>query len=133
MSRVVRARGRAGRLVRRAAARLAVGAVLVACTMLLAPQEASACAVGYGYRPSVDFSDISHHRTCSTGTSTAGVAAFAVLVLGALAAAGVVAFRSGERRMGADTPGRSGPTSALAAYLDATGVVPLAWGEGHAP
>lgn len=132
MSRAARARGSAVRLVRGFTARLAVGAVLMACTMLLAPQEASACAVSYGYRPSVDISDFSHHRTCSTGTSAAGVAAVVVLVLGAMAAAGMIVFRRGERRVGAGMPGRSGPSPALAAYLDATGVAPAARREGHA-
>jgi hypothetical protein len=135
MIRAGRAHGSGARLLRRAAARLAVCGVLMACTMFLAPQEASACAVSYGYRPSVDISDLSHHRTCSTGTSTAGVAAVAVLVLGALAAAGVAVFRSGERRMGAtgqDSPGRTAPHPALTAYLDATGVVPAGRGADHA-
>ena len=133
MSRAGRVRAHAGRLVRGVAARLAVGAVMVACTMLLVPQEASACAVGVGYQPSVNISDLSHHRTCSTGTSTVGVAAVAVLVLGAMAAAGVAVFRSGERRMATGAPGRTGPSPVLTAYLDATGVVPPASGEGHAP
>ncbi|MEU6113250.1 hypothetical protein ABZ840_01560 [Streptomyces sp. NPDC047117] len=119
--------------VRSAAVRLAVCAVLAACAMLSVPQEASACAVSYGYRPSMDINTLREHRTCSAGTSTAGVAGVAVLVLGALAAAGVAAFRSGERRMGAGERGRTGPHPALTAYLDATGMAPPERGQQHAP
>ena len=108
--------GRFGR-VHRAAVRLAAGAVLAGCTLLTAPQPASACDVGIGYKPSVSIDDLTHRRTCSTGTSAVGVAGFTTLVLGALAAAGVVVFRRGERETSASS-------SALTSYLDATGVVP---------
>ncbi|MFJ8112651.1 hypothetical protein [Streptomyces sp. NPDC096132] len=107
---------RAGR-GRRTGARLAAGAALAGCALLTVPQPASACAVGIGYKPSVSIDDLTHRRTCSTGTSAVGVAGFTTLALGALAAAGLVVFRRGERET-------SGNPSALTAYLDATGVLP---------
>ncbi|UUU29829.1 hypothetical protein JIX56_07990 [Streptomyces sp. CA-210063] len=117
---------RAGR-GRRAAARLAAGAVLAGCALLTAPQPASACAVGIGYKPSVSMDDLTHRRTCSTGSSAVGVAGFTALALGALATAGVVVFRRGERETSANP-------WALADYLDAAGVVPSARGDDdHAP
>ncbi|MGW6903792.1 hypothetical protein [Streptomyces sp. NPDC054940] len=112
---------------RRAVARLAASAVLAACTLLLVPQPASACDVGIGYKPSVNISDLTHRKTCGTGTSAVGVAVVAVLALGALAAAGVLVFRRGEREMGGEH------SSALTAYLDATGVAAVApQGRDHA-
>ncbi|MFI6550065.1 hypothetical protein ACIBO9_43180 [Streptomyces prunicolor] len=115
--------GRAGR-VRRAAARIAASAVLAGCALLAAPQPASACDVGIGYRPSVSIDDFTHHRTCSSGTSAVGVAGFTALALGALAAAGLVVFRRGERETSTNP-------SALDAYLDATGVVPPTASRGQ--
>jgi hypothetical protein len=102
-----------------------VSALLAACALLAAPQPASACPVGIGYRPSsVSIDDLTHSRRCDTGTSAAGVAGVAVLVLGALAAAGLAVFRRGERRMGTGS-------AALTTYLDATGVVPSTTARGQ--
>ena len=117
--------GLSGR-VWRAAARVAASAVLAGCALLTAPQPASACDVGIGYRPSVSIDDFTHRRTCSSGTSAAGVAGFTALAFAALAVAGLVVFRRGERET------RANP-SALTVYLDATGVVPPAQEDDHAP
>ncbi|MFF4098930.1 hypothetical protein [Streptomyces sp. NPDC001903] len=109
---------------RRAAARIAGAAALLACSTLLSAPPASACVVGIGYKPSMDIGDLGRHRTCSTGTSLAGAGGVAVLVLGALAVASRRAYRRGEEAMG------SGP--ALTEYLDAAGVIPPEDGRGHA-
>ncbi|MFD5510705.1 hypothetical protein ACFWIB_23455 [Streptomyces sp. NPDC127051] len=113
-----------GRRVAALAARIAGAAALLACSTLLSAPPASACVVSIGYKPSLGIGDLSHHRTCSTGTSLAGAGGVAVLVIGALGVAGRRAYRRGEEAMG------SGP--ALTGYLDATGVILPESGRGHA-
>jgi len=111
---------------RRIAVRSAGAAALLACSTLLSAPPASACVVSIGYKPSLGAGDLNHHRTCSTGTSLAGAGGVAVLVLGALGAAGRRAYRRGEQAAGSGTPG-----PALTAYLDATGAIPSESGRGH--
>ncbi|MYT32905.1 MULTISPECIES: hypothetical protein [unclassified Streptomyces] len=117
----------------RSALRRAVSALALAgAVLLLTPQAASACTVGIGYKPSLDIRDLRHPKTCSTGTSLGGAGAVAVLALGALAAAGWVAYRRVEQGFG--TPpegGKSGPSPALSGYLDAAGVTSSAPGPGR--
>ncbi|MEU1631164.1 hypothetical protein ABZ746_39200 [Streptomyces sp. NPDC020096] len=109
---------------RRIALRLVMGAVLLLGTfLLLTPQQASACDVSIGYRPSVSISDLNHPRTCSTGTSLTGAAVVAVLAIGALAAAGWGAVQRGERESEAASTRQAGPSSTLTTYLNATGIV----------
>lgn len=107
---------------RRVAVRVAGAAALLACSTLLSAPPASACVVSIGYKPSLGIGDLTHHRTCSTGTSLAGVGGVAVLVLGALGAAGRRAYRRGEAAAGPE----------LAGYLAAAGVTPPENGRGHA-
>ncbi|MFG2891346.1 hypothetical protein [Streptomyces sp. NPDC048248] len=104
--------------------RTAAGATaLAASVLLLTPQPASACTVGIGYKPSFDVRDLSHPKTCSTGASLGGAGAVAVLVPGALVAASWCAHRKTERGFGAPSEnGSTGPSQALASYLDATGI-----------
>ncbi|MFF4953291.1 hypothetical protein ACWC2K_06055 [Streptomyces chattanoogensis] len=108
----------------RTAWRTAVSATALAGTVLfLTPQQASACTVGIGYKPSFDIRDLSHPRTCSTGASLGGAGAVALLVPGALVAASWCAHRKAERGFGAPSKnGSTGPSQALIGYLDATGI-----------
>lgn len=104
--------------------RTAAGATaLAASVLLLTPQQASACTVGIGYKPSFDVRDLSHPKTCSTGASLGGAGAVAVLVPGALVAASWCAHRKTEKGLGAPSEnGNTGPSQALISYLDATGI-----------
>lgn len=108
----------------RTAWRTAVSATALAATvLLLTPQQASACTVGIGYRPSFDIRDLSHPKTCSTGASLGGAGAVAALVPGALIAASWCAHRKTERGLGTPSQnGSTGPSQALISYLDATGI-----------
>ncbi|MFE0187838.1 hypothetical protein [Streptomyces sp. NPDC058989] len=108
----------------RTAWRTAVSATALAGTVLfLTPQQASACTVGIGYKPSFDIRDLSHPKTCSTGTSLGGAGAVAALVPGALVAASWCAHRKAEKGFGAPSEnGSTGPSRALTGYLDAAGV-----------
>lgn len=112
------------------AARLAVSVVLALWTLLPAAQPASACAVGIGYKPSFSISDLTNRRSCSTATSAIGSGVVALLALGALAAAGAAVVRRAERQMGRAAAG-AGPSPALTAYLDATGLAPRAVERDH--
>ena len=108
------------------ALRLALSAVVLAgIVLLLFPQEASACTVGIGYKPSVDVRALKSPGTCSTGTSLAGAGVVAVLAAAAVAASGWFVHRRGER-YAARLPhhGSSGPDPALTDYLDAAGMTP---------
>lgn len=108
--------------------------MVIACTvLLLVPQEASACVVGIGYRPSVNISDFGHRKTCSTGTSLAGTGTIAVLALGALALLGWGVYRRGEKASGGPAPSGTGPSPGLTKYLDATGQADQAPGNQQAP
>ncbi|MFC5187513.1 hypothetical protein [Actinomadura harenae] len=104
------------------AARVVVLGALAACLALpLAPQKASACDVGYGYRPRLELGKphLGRGGTCSTGTSSVGVLLVTVVVLGGLAAAGSAVVRRGASRL----PGPPGRDQALTDYLQATGLV----------
>lgn len=117
----------------RTALRLVVGtALLIGTSLLLMPQQASACSVSIGYKPSVSISDLAHPRGCSTGTSLAGAAAVAALALGALGAVGWRAFRHGEKTAGLPSPTATGPSSSLTAYLNAAGITPSTNGQNDA-
>jgi hypothetical protein len=101
---------------------LAAGAVLVACIVLPATaRPAAACSVGIGYQPTIDISkpNMGLGNPCTDGTSITGAVIVAVLVAGALAAAGIAAYRRGEA-----IARPSSPDQALAAYLDAVGMAP---------
>ncbi|SCK09610.1 hypothetical protein [Streptomyces sp. WMMB 322] len=117
---------------RRIAGRLAASAVLTACTMLWAPQAASACDVGYGYKPSITIDDLNDDRTCSTSTSAAGAVTVAILALGALATAGLLVFRKGERQTGSSASDQRSQSPALTTYLSATGIITPTSGQDHA-
>ncbi|MFB7629339.1 hypothetical protein ACFC0M_00050 [Streptomyces sp. NPDC056149] len=107
---------------RRATLRLtAVTALFAGIVPLLTAQEASACDVGYGYRPSVNINDMLHRRTCSTGTSLAGAAVVDALALAGVVGAGWVAYRLGDRDSGSPSKGQTAPGPALTAYLHAAG------------
>jgi hypothetical protein len=56
---------------------------------------------------------------CTDGTSIAGAVIVAVLVVGALAAAGIAAYRRAGTSAGSPSP-----KQALATYLDAAGLAP---------
>ncbi|GAA4501635.1 hypothetical protein GCM10023191_052010 [Actinoallomurus oryzae] len=124
----------------RRAAGVAAGAFLLACLVLpLSAPPASACNVGYVYKPTMSLNKphMGLRKPCSTRTSMAGVAMVVMLTAGALAAAGVLALRKGERTTRrpapppAPGPGRfgrpaAGPPPALAGYLRATGLLAAA-------
>ncbi|MFK0290473.1 hypothetical protein ACIQU6_08340 [Streptomyces sp. NPDC090442] len=117
---------------RRSALRLAaVAALFAGIVPLLTAQEASACDVGYGYRPSVNINDVLHRRTCSTGTSLAGAAVVDALALVGVVGAGWGAYRLGDRDSGSPSKGLSEPSPALTAYLHAAGTVPEPPGAHH--
>jgi hypothetical protein len=101
---------------------LAVATVFTACLILpLTARPAAACSVGIGYQPTINISqpNMGLGNPCTDGTSITGAVIVAVLAIGALAAAAVVAYRRGEA---AASP--SSPDEALAAYLDAAGIAP---------
>jgi hypothetical protein len=113
---------------------LAAGAVLMTCLLLpLTAHPAAACSVGIGYPPTIDISKpgMGLGNPCTDGTSITGAVIVAVLAAGALAAAGIAAYRRGEA-----SAGPSSPDQALANYLDAAGVSqptrPSATGQGYA-
>ncbi|MFE6847698.1 hypothetical protein [Streptomyces sp. NPDC057686] len=113
---------RAGTLMSRGACLIAA-AVPLACLMLfLVPHQASACSVSYGYKPQLKFSSkdfrLDSGHVCTSGTSLAGSTAVALLVVGALAAAGTRAFRRGATWAETFAPGQ-----ALTDYLQAAGTV----------
>lgn len=116
------------------AARLAVTMVLALGVVLPAAPAASACSIGVGYKPSVTMKDLRKHGTCSAATSATGATAVAVLVLGVLAAAGVLVVRRAERQVSAQQAAHSaeGQPPILTAYLAATGIVPPAAEHDHA-
>ncbi|MFI6765398.1 hypothetical protein [Streptomyces sp. NPDC050355] len=118
----------------RTAWRTAVSATALAGTvLLLTPQQASACSVGIGYKPSFDIRDLSHPKTCSTGASLGGAGAVAVLVPGALVAASWCAHRKAEKGFGTPAEnGSTGPSLALIGYLDAAGVAVSRRRDGEA-
>lgn len=108
---------------------LAAGTAFMACLVLpLTARPAAACSVGIGYQPTISLSqpNLGLGNPCTDGTSFTGAAIVAVLAIGALAAAGIVAYRRGEA---AAKP--SSPDEALAAYLDAVGMAPPP--PGHRP
>jgi hypothetical protein len=93
------------------------GTVLMTCLMLpLSTQQASACDVSIGYRPSLNLNKPGlglATKPCSTGTSLAGAIAF---------------------KRGAATAGASSPDQALTDYLHATSIAagsPQARGHGE--
>ena len=101
---------------------LVAGTVLLACLILtLTAHPAAACSVGIGYQPTIDISkpNMGLGNPCTDGTSLTGAAIVAVLATGALAAAGIAAYRRGEA---AAKP--SSPDQALATYLDVAGLAP---------
>ena len=109
---------------------LAAGTVLMACLILpLTAHPAAACSVGIGYQPTIDVSkpNMGLGNPCTDGTSITGAVIVAVLAIGALAAAGIAAYRRGEA---AARP--SSPDQALANYLDAAGMTPPPPGHGSA-
>ncbi|MCO5999267.1 hypothetical protein [Actinoallomurus rhizosphaericola] len=83
----------------------------------ITPQRASACDIGIGYRTPLNINkpDMGRSKPCSTGASLTGVAVVAILTIGSLATAGLIAFRRGI-----DT---ARPDQALTDYLHATGLV----------
>jgi hypothetical protein len=96
------------------------GAILMTCLVLpLTAPQASACNVSYGYPPSLNINkpNLGITKPCSSGTSLAGAVIVAILTIGALAAAGGIAFKRG-----AATAGPSSPDQALTTYLHATGM-----------
>ncbi|MBT2408515.1 MULTISPECIES: hypothetical protein [unclassified Streptomyces] len=120
------------------AACLIAGAVPIACLiLLLVPQQASACTVSLGYRPSlkVNFNDphFISSRACANGTSLAGSTIVALLAVTALAAAGTRAFKRGAAlTVSSSSPGQdTGPGQALTDYLQAAGTAPPAPGPGQ--
>ena len=113
---------------------LSAGTVLMTCLLLpLTAHPAAACSVGIGYQPTIDISqpNMGLGNPCTDGTSITGAVIVAVLVAGALAAAGIAACQRGEA---AAKP--SSPDEALATYLDAAGVAPptrpSTTGQGYA-
>jgi hypothetical protein len=101
---------------------LVAGAVLMACLVLpLTERPAAACSVGIGYPPTIDLSkpNMGFGYPCTDGTSITGSVMVAVLVTGALAAAGMAAYRRGEA-----SAGPVSPDQALATYLDAACMAP---------
>jgi hypothetical protein len=101
---------------------LAAGAVLMACLVLPATaRPAAACSVGIGYQPTIDISkpNMGLGNPCTDGTSITGAVIVALLAIGALAAAGIAAYRRGEAIASPSSPGQ-----ALATYLDAAGLAP---------
>jgi hypothetical protein len=101
---------------------LVAGTVLMACLVLpLTTRPAAACSVGIGYQPTIDISkpNIGLGNPCTDGTSITGAVIVAVLIAGALTAAGITACRRGEA-----TAKPSSPDEAHATYLDAAGVAP---------
>jgi len=101
---------------------LIAGAVLMACLVLpLTARPAAACSVGIGYQPTINLSqpNMGLGHPCTDGTSITGAVIVAVLAIGALAAAGIAAYRRGGA-----AAGPSSPDQALATYLDAAGLVP---------
>lgn len=115
-------RRRLGVLMSRGACLIAGAVPLAFLVLLLAPQQASACSVSYGYKPQLKISGkdfrLNGGRVCANGTSLAGSTAVALLVAGALATAGTRAFRRGAAWAGSSTPGE-----ALTDYLQAAGTV----------
>lgn len=108
-----------------AVSRVLIGAVFLACLLLpLTPQQVSACAVGYGYRPSPSFDSPTlglKERQCPTGISLAGAAFLAMVVLTGI----ITAARGAYRRGAAIACGLTADTDesrALAAYLLVAGV-----------
>ncbi|MCX3059985.1 hypothetical protein [Streptomyces beihaiensis] len=85
----------------RVAARIGACGAAAAAVLLLAPQEASACAVGIGYAPNISVGDVMRHRTCSAGTSATGSLVVDLLAVAALAVAGVLVLRSAGRALSA--------------------------------
>ena len=101
---------------------LAAGTVLMACLVLpLTAHPAAACSVGIGYQPTINPSQptMGLGHPCTDRTSITGAVIVAVLAIGALAAAGIAAYRRGEA-----SAKSSSPDQALAAYLDAAGLAP---------
>jgi hypothetical protein len=103
---------------------LSAGTVLMTCLLLpLTAHPAAACSVGIGYQPTIDISqpNMGLGHPCTDGTSIVGAVIVALLATGALAAARSAAYRRAEA-----SAGPSSPDQALAAYLDAAGLVPAA-------
>lgn len=124
---------KARRNARRLALRAGVGAAfLVSTFLLLSPQQASACDVSIGYKPSMNISDLEHpSSTCSTSTSLVGAGVVDALGLGALVAIGWGAYRRSEKASGGESGARTEPSPTLVAYLDAAGVPRLTMGGRH--
>ena len=102
----------------------------MACLILpLTAHPAAACSVGIGYQPTIDISkpNMGLGNPCTDGTSITGAVIVAVLAIGALAAAGMAAYRRGEA---AANP--SSPDEALTTYLDAAGMAPSVHDHGSA-
>jgi hypothetical protein len=109
---------------------LAAEIVVMACLILpLTAHPAAACSVGIGYQPTIDISkpNMGLGNPCTDGTSITGAAIVAILAIGALAAAGVAAYRRAEA-----SARPSSPDETLATYLNATGLTPSAHGHGPA-
>jgi hypothetical protein len=101
---------------------LAAGTLLMASlVMSLTARPAAACSVGIGYRPTLNISkpNMGLGNPCTDGTSITGAVVVAVLVAGALAAAGIAAYRRAQA-----SAGPSSPDQALATYLNAAGMAP---------
>ncbi|MEY9847826.1 hypothetical protein [Streptacidiphilus sp. MAP5-3] len=126
------ARRTAYRTARLLALRAGVGAALLVSTfVLLSPQQASACDVSIGYKPSVNISDLEHPSTCSTSTSLVGAGIVDALGLGALVAVAWGAFRRSEKGSDSASTGQVGPSPALVDYLRAAGVPRPTTGGRH--
>ncbi|MBF9072641.1 hypothetical protein [Streptacidiphilus fuscans] len=115
---------KARRNARRLALRAGVGAAfLVSTFLLLSPQQASACDVSIGYKPSMNISDLDHpSSTCSTSTSLVGAGVVDALGLGALVAIGWGAYRRSEKSPDATSTKLAEPAPALVDYLRAAGI-----------
>lgn len=109
----------------------AVAALFAGITPALAAQEAAACDVGYGYRPSANVKDVLHRKACTTSTSLAGAAVVDGLALAGLVGAGWIAYRRGEKDSGSPKGGRTEAGPALTAYLHAAGAAPIRLGTEH--
>jgi hypothetical protein len=95
-------------------------AILMTCLVLpLTAPRASACNVSYGYPPQLNVNrpNLGITKPCSSGTSLAGAVIVALLAIGALGAAGALAFKRGAATIRPSTPDQ-----ALNTYLNATGM-----------
>jgi hypothetical protein len=102
----------------------AAGIALIDCLILpLTAHPAVACSTGIGYQLTIDISkpNMGLGNPCTDGTSIPGAPIVAVLAIGALAWAGIAAYRRGEA-----SAKSSSSDEALATYLDTAGLAPSA-------